>query len=148
MLTFSTLLTQILNASGMSLTKASQYLEEKGINVPYSSLAAYKAFTSVPEYDRAVEILNGFDYPISSEELLEVIQYSKSELKDYKTDTRQYLNKGLRLNPKQFQEDMTADELERILEVRMNEIGEPNLNSYISKLIKNDLVSEGLIEGK
>ena len=148
MLTFSMLLTQILNAMGLNLRQAEAYLSEKGVNIPYPSLAAYKKFTSVPEYDRALEILNGFDYPISNEELRNVIQYSKSQLKEYKLDSRQYLNKGIRLTPKQFDEDMTTDELERIIELRMQELNEPNLNSYISKLIKKDLTDSGLVKGE
>ena len=144
-ITFSALLTQILSASGLNLREAQQFLSENGADVPYSSLAAYKTFTAVPAYDRGKEILDAFHYVMDDDELIEILQYSRSELKEYKEDERQYVNKGIRLSAKYFKEGITTDELESLVETRIQELNEKNWNTYIASLIRKDLIEDGLI---
>lgn len=148
LITFSAMLNQIMNASHINLRKAHKLLQENGVSISYSSLAAYKAFTAVPSYERAQEVLRAFDYELSDEELMEVLLYSRSELKEYREDARQYLNKGFRMNPKYFAENMTSDDLELLIDRRIDETGEGTLNSYVSRLVKEDLIRSGLLESE
>ena len=143
--TFATVFGQILAASDMSLRQAHAYLEERGVQVPYQTLSAYKTFSAVPAYDRALDILKAFDYEIADEDLSELLQYSATELKQYREDARKYLNRGVRINPKFFSEDMTSDDLEFIINQRIEESGDGTLNTYLMRLIKEDLTKNGFL---
>ncbi len=148
LITFSALLTQILGASSMNLKQSLAVLHERGVSISYSSLSAYKAFTAVPSYERAQEILRAFDYEISDEELTEVLQYSRSELKEYREDARKYLNSGIRLNPKYFGEGMTSADLELLISEQIDDAGDGTMNAYLSRLVKEDLIRSGLLESE
>ena len=145
-MTFATLFGQILIASDMNLRQAQAFLEDRNVQVPYKSLSAYKTFTAVPAYDRALDILKAFDYEITDEELSDLLQYSATELKQYREDAKKYLVRGVRFNPKFFAEDLSSDDLEFIINQRVDEAGDGNLNAYLSRLVKEDLIENGFLE--
>lgn len=147
-ITFSSLFTQILNASNMNLREAHALLADKDVNVPYSSLSAYKTFAAVPTYDRALNMLRAFEYKISNDELIEILAYSKSQLSNLRDDTRQYFNKGVRINPENISEGLSSEELARMIEQRIADLSESNFNTYIAKLIKDDLYNCGIFTGE
>ncbi|MBR3354262.1 MAG: hypothetical protein IKG47_02705 [Oscillospiraceae bacterium] len=144
--TFSGILIQLMDGSRMNLRKAHDMLKEKGIQVSYQSLAAYKAFTGVPAYDKAQAILTAFDYPIEESELFDILENSRDRLKEMNQDSRKYLQRSIRINPNLFNSDMTVEALELLLEQRIEELGENTVNAYVSNLIKKDLIESGYIE--
>lgn len=147
--TFSTLFTQLLNASEMNVSQLYRELKKNNINISYQALAAYKAFDTVPKFEKAAEILNYFDYNKSDSELTEILNYSRSELKNYKAQERKDIRQGIRLTPSSFAEDITADELDVMIQKRINELsenGDHSFNSYVSSLIKKDLQEQGYLQ--
>ena len=152
-ITFSTLLTQLVDESEDSLRKTALKLQNRlnaqnsSINMSYQTLAAYRNFTSVPSFERAATILDFFNYQIDSQRLTEILDYSRMELK--KINEEKDIRQGIRLNPKNFKDNFSATELEIIIKQRINEIyGNENgsINSYVTDLIKNDLISSGYLQ--
>lgn len=153
--TFSTLLTQLINENGESTRKVAINMQERlskensPVKMSYPALASYKNFTSVPSFERAVLIMNYFNYPITNEELTEILDYSRIELKKMKLDDIKDIRQGIRLNPKAFSNDLSAAELEILIKQRISELYEDenaSMNTYITGLIKNDLILSGYID--
>lgn len=143
--TFSALLTQLLSSSDMALTDLYHRMRKQGSSISYQALASYKAFDSVPRFERAAEILRCFKYDIEEDHLQEILDFSRRQIRILKAEERKYVQKGIRLSPSYFSDDLNADELEIILNKRMQEIGTDSINSYIAKLIKIDLIKSGYI---
>lgn len=145
--TFSGIFIQLLESSDMSMRDIYRALKEKGVNISYPALAAYKSFNSVPPFDRARMILDVFGYEISDDDLSDILQYSKSELKSIREDDLPFLQQGVRLSPKSFSENINVGELRSFIEDRIQEIELENntFNSYVTKLIKDDLTNAGYL---
>lgn len=150
--TFSILLAQLVEESEESLRQIAKKIQNKlndqnsSVKISYQALAAYRNYTSVPSFERAVIIMNYFNYPIDNKQLTEILDYSRSELK--KMNEEKDIRQGIRLSPKNFEKGMSVMELELIIKQRITEIyGENNgsINSYITDLMKNDLISSGYI---
>lgn len=146
--TFSALLSQLLSSSGISTRDLYRQMKIQGSLISYQALASYKAFDSVPRFERASEILRFFNYDVSESQLQQILDFSRHQIKALKSEERKYVQKGIRLSPSYFSADMNADELEVILSKRMLEIGTDNINSYIAKLVRTDLVRSGYIADK
>lgn len=145
--TFSTLMMQLLAGSNMKMMDIFRILESKNAGISYPSLAAYKNFNAVPSFDRARMILDALDFSISDEELTEMLQFSRDELKRYREDDQKIMQQGLRLQPSYYDKDINAPELREIIEKRALEVlpETGNFNSYVNKLIRDDLIQAGYI---
>lgn len=152
-ITFSTLLTQLVNESEESLRQIAKKIQDiltdqnSSVKLSYQTLAAYRNFTSVPSFERAVIIMTYFNYSIDNQQLTEILDYSRSELK--KMNEEKDIRQGIRLNPRNFEDGMSVTELEIIIKQRIAEIyGEDNgsINTYVTDLMKKDLISSGYIQ--
>ena len=146
--TFAFLLSQLLDSTGLSAAKAQKQMEEQGITISYPAFAAYKNFSVVPPFDKAQAILRFFEYDISEQDLKDILDNSRSELKKLKLDNQADIRTGIRLTPRSFSKDLEAPELDVMISRRINELFEDNgnMNTYVSYLIKNDLISSGYIQ--
>jgi len=144
-ITFSALLTQIMSASRMKLTDLHKRLTNRGENISYQALSSYRAFTAVPPYNKASAILSAVNYSADENELNEILEYSREMLKELNSDSKQYIQQGIRISPKLLGLDMSVDALELLLDRRIAETDEKTLNAYINSLIKADLVKYGFV---
>ena len=143
--TFSSLFIQLLSSSEMSLRKVHQLLND---TISYPALSSYKNFNTVPPLDRARAILNVFNYPISDDELLEILAYSKKELKEYNEDDDKLYRKSIRIVPSDIQANLTRQALEQIITSRVLDVDPENgnINKYITELIKKDLYENSYLK--
>ena len=139
--TFSVLLMQIFRETGCTIRKAHDIIKNAGSALSYQTLSAYRNFTSVPSAENARKILDAFGYPISDEELLACLDYSREQLKEIRETRDKYINKGLRLKVEQFGEDLTPAMLEQIINERIFEKTgkDGNFSKYVEQLIKEDI---------
>ena len=144
MVTFSTILTQIAQEEKMNMQQMLSFLQNKGVETTYTSLTSYRSFRSIPSYDIAKSILEAFNYDIS--ELPDILENSRTELKNYKEDTGKKFVRTIRIKPEELNVD-TADEITIVLEQRAREENY-NVNQYIINLIKNDLILSKYIKGE
>ena len=147
-ITFSMLLTQIMEGSNIRFANtAYQIIKEHGIDISYPTFANYKSFSTVPPYEVARQILDCFDYECTDAELVEILDYSNRELKNMRQDERKSFKRTINLIPKNFEDDLSADSLQTLLEMRAQDIygEEANINKYINYLVYEDLIKHGLI---
>lgn len=145
--TFSSLITQLMEQMDFSTKDTCKFLSDKGIDIPYSTFASYKSFDTVPSINRAKQILDTFNYEIGDEELREMIQYSKEENRKLK-ESNGYVQTGIRLATKQFSNDIDSEQLQVMITQRANELieNQPSINSYVTYLIKKDLIDSGYLK--
>ena len=157
MITFSALLSQLVDESGMTNRKVALAIQDElkkensNVTLSYPSFFAYRNFTMVPSFEKASIIVKYFNYDISNEELSNILEYSRSELKKIKEDDNKDIRQGIRIKPSNFSDDMSASELEIIIKNRIDELyGEDkgSINGYINDLIKDDLIKYGYINNK
>ena len=144
--TFSGLIRQLLESSNMTARQLFRILQDRNTDISYPAIGSYKNYDSVPSFDRARAILDALEYEISDEDLADILQYSRDELKTIRQD-EQTIQQGVRLSPKFFSDNINAAELRTMIDSRIEEITtvNGNFNSYISWLIKNDLTSAGYL---
>lgn len=145
--TFSTLLVQLMEQMSFNTKETCDFLKHNGIDVPYSTFSSYKSFETVPSIERARSIINAFGYQISEAELKEIISYSREESRKLK-ESNGYVQTGIRLSAKQFGKDIDSEQLDVMLTQRASELIEkqPSLNSYVTYLIKKDLIESGYLK--
>lgn len=132
----------------MNISQLYRELKRSGVSISYQALAAYKSFESVPRFEKASAILKYFDYQKTDDELSAILEYSREQLKEYKSSERKDIRQGIRLNPAYFSDNLTVDELDVMLTRRINELSDEedhSMNSYISMLIKKDLTEQGYL---
>lgn len=140
-LTFAVLMTQLFDESDYRTVKElSDMLSENGNAIKYTTLMSYKKFEVVPPFEKARQIINAFQYDLSDDDLRNILDYSRSELKAINS-SRKYLQRGFRLNPRHFRKDMTVEQLEQRISERANTLFGDNatINMYIEYLIKRDM---------
>ena len=157
MITFSALLAQLVDESGMTNRKVALEIQEKlrkensNVSLSYPAFFAYRNFTMVPTFEKALIIVNFFNYDISNEDLSAILEYSRSELKKMREDEAKDIRQGIRIKPSNFYEGLSASELEIIINQRIDELygeGNGSMNAYVNDLIKNDLIKYGYIKEK
>lgn len=147
-ITFSSLLLQLLVSSNETVRDLYRALSYSGNEISYPSLVSYKNFDAIPSFDRAKNILNYYNYLITDDDLVEILDYSRQELKEYRLDNAKYYQRGIRLSPSFFSEDLTVRGLEQLIEQRSVEVDSEsgNINQYIARLIKDDLVKNAYLK--
>lgn len=145
--TFSSIMRQLLGSSGMTMRQLYRKLNEENSDISYPALGSYKNYDSVPSFDRARMIFDAFGYDATDDELSDILQYSRAELKTIREDDQTMIQQGVRLSPKNFSKDMKADELRSLIDDRIAELAPDinNFNSYITRLIKDDLIQSGIL---
>ena len=145
--TFSKILIQLLGSSHMNMRDLYRALQAKDAGISYPALGSYKSFNSVPSFDRARMILDVFGYDISDEELSEILQFSRDELKSIREEDPMFMQQGVRLSPKSFSDDINVTELRSMIDSRIADINPDNgnFNSYVTSLIKDDLIKSGYL---
>lgn len=146
--TFSTILTQLLKYNDKSLRSlVNDMNNHQDVSISYPAFVSYKNYDVVPSFEKASIILNYFNYDITNQELTDILEYSRNELKKLKSDDVKDIRQGIRLSPSYFGIKETED-LEVILQKRINELNlEKNtINTYISELIRIDLETSGYIQ--
>ncbi len=130
----------------MTARQLFRILRDRNVDISYPAIGSYKNYDSVPSFDRARAILDALEYEISDDDLSEILQYSRDELKEIRQD-EQTVQQGVRLSPKFFSGNINAAELRTMIDSRIEELTSVNgnFNSYISWLIKNDLTNAGYI---
>jgi hypothetical protein len=139
--TFATLMTQLFDESDFkTMREFHSAMVSSGTPVNYTTLMSYKKFDVVPSFEKAKAIIQEFNYQISDEDLRKVLLYSQQELRRIK-QSRKYIQRGIRLNPRHFGSDMNPEKLERRMQERAEELfgDKATLNMYLEFLIKNDL---------
>lgn len=139
--TFATLMTQLFDESDFkTMREFHSAMVSSGAPVNYTTLMSYKKFDVVPSFEKAKAIIQEFNYQISDEDLRKVLLYSQQELRRIK-QSRKYIQRGIRLNPRHFGSDMNPEKLERRMQERAEELfgDKATLNMYLEFLIKNDL---------
>lgn len=134
-------MTQLFDESDYRTVKElSDMLSENGNAIKYTTLMSYKKFEVVPPFEKARQIINAFQYDLSDDDLRNILDYSRSELKAINS-SRKYLQRGFRLNPRHFRKDMTVEQLEQRISERANTLFGDNatINMYIEYLIKRDM---------
>ena len=145
--TFSSIMRQLLESSNITMRQLYRKLNENNADISYPALGSYKNYDSVPSFDRARMIFDAFGYDATDDELSDILQYSRAELKTIREDDQTMIQQGVRLSPKNFSKDMKADELRSLIDDRIAELAPDinNFNSYITRLIKDDLIQSGLL---
>lgn len=136
---FSDLLYSLVRGSGYKTLKdAVRDMNRNGISVSYPTVAAYGNRSTCPRLNTAVEILNFFGFEASAEQIEDLLQRSRSELKKNISDEKS-INAGIRIPVARF--NMDKGMLELTIKRRAEELlGEDaSLNSYIIELIAMDL---------
>ena len=130
----------------MTARQLFRILRDRNVDISYPAIGSYKNYDSVPSFDRARAILDALEYEISDDDLSEILQYSRDELKEIRQD-EQTVQQGVRLSPKFFSGNINAAELRTMIDSRIEELTSVNgnFNSYISWLIKNDLTNAGYL---
>lgn len=139
--TFATLMTQLFDESDFkTMREFHSAMVSSGTPVNYTTLMSYKKFDVVPSFEKAKAIIQEFNYQIPDEDLRKVLLYSQQELRRIK-QSRKYIQRGIRLNPRHFGSDMNPEKLERRMQERAEELfgDKATLNMYLEFLIKNDL---------
>lgn len=144
---FSVVLRQLIDYSELSMRDLAAELKQSGSNISYPALAAYKNYYSVPPFDRARQILDMFQYEISDDELIAMLEYSRSELKSMREDNYSVIQQGLRIPASQFGQSYNAIQVRDIIDQRIEELlpENGNFNAYVTYLIKNDLIMSGYL---
>ena len=148
--TFSGLLIQLLTASGKTIKDLYDDLVRSGSSISYQSLSSYKRYMTVPVFERAKTILTVLHYnSLSDQELVDILEFSRNELRRLKEENRADVRQGVRLIPSKFDPSLSADELDIMITRRISElsIGQ-NFNDYVTYLIRNDLIQSGYIKQK
>ncbi len=154
MITFAALLSQLVDESGMNNRQVALDIQKKlaeensNVTLSYPSFFAYRNFTMVPSFEKASIIIKYFHYDISNDELSQILEYSRNELRKLKEDDNKDIRQGVRIKPKHFSESISTSELEIMIKDRMNELyGEDkgSFNLYVNDLIKSDLIKYGYI---
>lgn len=143
MVTFSILLTQIAEEENMNMREMLKFLQDKGVDVSYTSLTSYRSFRSIPSYDVSKAILEAFGY--ETDNLPDILENSRKELKNYKEDVSNKLVRTIRVSPDDLGLE-TSEDINIILSQRASTLNK-NVNEYIIDLIKNDLAKSGYIGG-
>lgn len=135
-----------MESSDMTARQLFRILRDRNVDISYPAIGSYKNYDSVPSFDRARAILDALEYEISDDDLSEILQYSRDELKEIRQD-EQTVQQGVRLSPKFFSGNINAAELRTMIDSRIEELTSVNgnFNSYISWLIKNDLTNAGYL---
>lgn len=138
--TFADLLNSLVRGSGFSkLAVAVEDMKRSGINISYSTVAAYSRLDSCPSIDKAKAILDYFNFEIEDDHQLEdLLRRTRAEIKKTGSDDR-YITAGIRIPVDRFESDKALLEL-RISRRAEELLGKSaSLNSYIVELIRRDL---------
>lgn len=160
--TFSRIIHDICNDKGFSLKDLYRDLYDLDVNITYSSLYSYSSGSVIPPYSIAKEILKKEDYLLESEELEEILNYSKKVFQQEKSDDNKTLYLNLKIKPKNISKQFinNADGLKSVIEMRAEELfagqeelitmfsanGKRKLSAYVAYLIKEDLIRNKFIK--
>lgn len=146
--TFSMLMTQLLEESNMSVAELHREMQQAEINISYPTLAAYKNFTVVPTYERALVILNFFNYKMQNDDLIKMLDHSRNEIKKMRITDKSSIRQGIQLSAKYFSSSLSGLDLDIMITRRINELYDHNgnMSSYVTDLIKKDLIESGYLK--
>lgn len=159
--TYSTLLTQILQEQDINLANLHNELCDLGMKITYASLYSYFNGAVIPPYSVAKEILRLEKINIDSEELEAILDYSKKVAKQERSDDGKILNLNLKIKPEyiDLSYKKNAQGLKNIIEMRAEELfgneelmstfqagGKRKLSAYVAYLIKKDLEDSDFIK--
>lgn len=143
--TFATLMTQLFEESDFRTMREFQAaMVNSGNAINYTTLMSYKKFDVVPSFEKAKVIIQEFNYQLTDEDLRQILIYSQQELRRIK-QSRKYIQRGIRLNPRHFGADMNPEKLEREMQERAEMLlgDKATMNMYLEWLIKKDLDEAG-----
>lgn len=160
-ITFSRLISQILDEQNINLTELANELYDLGLNITYSALYSYYSGASVPPFRTASKILKLENIHIDNNELDGILSYSKKISKDEDIYKNKILRIDVKIKPevisKRFENNPNG--LRNLIDLRANEvfsdediitqysvIGNRKLGAYISYLIRKDLIESGLLK--
>lgn len=137
---FSDLLKGLMKDENLTKTTIMhEWLQEHECNIAYSSLVRYVSGSACPSFGKAKSILKAFKYEISDEELQELLDNSKKATDENDSS----IMKGTVLSSKDF--DISVVQLEELITQRILETEAPSFSKYVSNLIKDDLIKNGLL---
>lgn len=151
--TFSGILRQILMDEDLNLTQFHSKLSDLGLNITYPSLYAYYMGKTVPTFRCAKEILEKVKMHFETEELLDILEYSRA-LNKVENEDDKILHLNLKIKPEEIDERFknSSKLLKSTIEMRSKELfgdnelvtqfsasGKRKISSYIAYLIKEDL---------
>ena len=95
----------------------------------------------VPQYSIARDLIDKMEIDISEDELIGVLDYSKTVRSTYTSYKHSYLFEKVSLREEELFKDSNylSYEKQHLFTQRVNEIGEGNIKKYLIKLIEYDL---------
>lgn len=108
-LTFSGFMSQMIESERMYLSDLERRMEELGIPIAYSTLRSYKTSASIPSFANAKKINQAFGDPLSDEDLLDVLEYSKQTNRKMNEAHGKSFQRGIRIDPRAIGKDQNGD---------------------------------------
>lgn len=155
-ITFNRILSQILEEEEINLTKYCKELNDLGVNITYPCLYSYYCGYTVPGFSKAKKILKVSKIKYSSDELEEILEYSKVISSENNIEENRIMTLTLKVKPEEVSTELTPSTLKNILNIRAGELFNQNVNfstdkkgklsSYFAYLVKKDLEENNLIK--
>lgn len=145
-MTFGELIWTTMQGINVGCVKLSNSPEVKKLGIKFQAVSAYARDTQVPSYERARAILNELGIEMSEEELLDLLAYSRTRLKErnefFYGENKEIRKKiTLRIKPETIAHGLSAYEAERMLNQRVAMLAgdESKFSEYIKTLIIKDM---------
>lgn len=143
---FRDILQTAMEEYGVTTRKLEEILVSRGVtNINFRRISEYKNGKFTPTYEKAKQILDALDYPITEEELLESLERNREEIKieeEYTSIKQKELIVSARIKYNRLLPDIEPEQAERFLLERVRQVQgseEKNFSNYIQMLIAKDL---------
>lgn len=149
---FAALLRDAMERAGVGGRRLEDLLHDAGIhNISDKRISEYCNALHTPSYEKARQLLDVLDYPLSDQELLESLRRNRELIREGSAmggsyDPNRELHTTIRIKLRKLVPGQSAEENERYLHERVLELfgREKSLSDYIQWLIAKDL-SESVI---
>jgi len=151
---FSLLLKTVMDDYGVGPSKLQEILTERGVdNISYKRISEYIRAVSTPGLEKAVQIMEALEFPISEQDLKESLRINRELIREEREEQAlsessgysRTLNVHIRLR-NLIPGQSTLDNERRVIE-RVNELyGSYDLVKYVEKLITADL-QQAILKG-
>ena len=141
---FSVILADAMVINNIGATRLEGLLRDRGVeNITYKRISEYANGLHTPSFEKARALMQTLEYDISDDELMETLRLNREKINEEKESIYDYsreIRRTIRIRLRPLLPGHTAEETERFLWNRINELcGEHQISLYIQNLIKKDL---------
>ena len=143
---FHEYLDDLMRERNFNNNSLAHYLTDKGFPIDRAQIYNYRNCFSVPEFERAKQIVYLLSCKISDNELSTMLKISKSEKEENDYNYGLYFSTSVRIPYLSLTKNtnMTPEKVKYILKNRIKEVsdiigGRGGINSYIAALIRLDI---------